>query len=141
MQRRWHKPPPPSPQSFLPLPSRSAHAPKPVTDTSFAAGVSIGALVSAGLGAIRKARDRRMLAGLALAATVRDEVRRHLEQIAPAGATADELAGVLKHSPFTTRPRCTELRAMGLIRDSGDRRLNSSGRRAIVWAIAQSRLG
>jgi hypothetical protein len=47
--------------------------------------------------------------------------------------TADEAGAILGISPFSCRPRCTELAEQGLIRDSGHRRLNASGVSAIVW--------
>lgn len=53
-----------------------------------------------------------------------------------AGLTADEAGFNLGLSPFSARPRCTELSRQGQIRDSGDRRANISGRRAIVWVAA-----
>jgi hypothetical protein len=49
------------------------------------------------------------------------------------GLTADEVAQRLKLSPLTARPRVAELNKLGLIRDSGIRRKNHSGRTAIVW--------
>jgi predicted ArsR family transcriptional regulator len=57
------------------------------------------------------------------------------------GLTADEVAGRLGLSILSIRPRCTELSRLGKIRDSGDRRRNVSGKRAIVWmAIQPARL-
>lgn len=47
--------------------------------------------------------------------------------------TADEVAKVLKETVLAIRPRLSELRAHGLIRDTKDRRDNISGRPAIVW--------
>ena len=49
------------------------------------------------------------------------------------GLTADEVVGKLGLSILSIRPRVTELARMGKVRDGGDRRLNRSGRRAIVW--------
>lgn len=49
------------------------------------------------------------------------------------GMTADECAGKLGLSILTVRPRVTELARLGKLRDSGQRRLNGSGRPAIVW--------
>jgi len=50
------------------------------------------------------------------------------------GLTADEVAGRLGLSILSIRPRLTELARGGKVRDSGERRLNHSGRPAIVWA-------
>lgn len=61
---------------------------------------------------------------------------RVLEAVRAAGAcglTADEAAERLDLSPFTARPRFSELRETDLIQDSGRRRENASGRKAIVW--------
>lgn len=65
------------------------------------------------------------------AATLRTKV---LGEIMRAPATADECAARLGLSPFSARPRFSELRNMGLISDTGQRRRNSSGRSATVWA-------
>ncbi len=57
------------------------------------------------------------------------------------GLTADEVAGRLGLSILSIRPRITELAQLGKVRDSGDRRANASGRRAIVWqAVFPARL-
>lgn len=53
------------------------------------------------------------------------------------GLTADEVAERCRLTPFSIRPRLTELKALGLIVDSGGRRQNESGRRAIVWVVAE----
>lgn len=62
-----------------------------------------------------------------------------LEQIRNAGRahglTADEAARRLRRSVLAIRPRVTELSNAGLIRDSGARRSNASGRGAIVWVV------
>lgn len=50
------------------------------------------------------------------------------------GLTADEVAGRLGLSILSIRPRLTELSRLGKVRDSGVRRPNASGKRAIVWA-------
>lgn len=53
------------------------------------------------------------------------------------GLTADQVAGRLGRTPFSIRPRITELSRLGKVRDTGDRRANASGRSAIVWAAVQ----
>lgn len=52
------------------------------------------------------------------------------------GLTADELAARLGMDRWSIQPRTTELKRKGLIRDSGQRRQNATGKQAIVW-IAQ----
>jgi hypothetical protein len=49
------------------------------------------------------------------------------------GLTADELAARLELSRWSIQPRTSELRRKGLIRDSGIRRQNVTGLKAIVW--------
>ena len=41
--------------------------------------------------------------------------------------------GLPQQSPSGIRTRCSELVAMGLVRDTGERRKMSTGRMAIVW--------
>lgn len=52
------------------------------------------------------------------------------------GLTADELAARLAMQRWSIQPRTTELRRKGLIRDSGQRRPNATGKLAIVWTAA-----
>lgn len=47
--------------------------------------------------------------------------------------TADECAAALDESVLSIRPRLSELKGKCLIKDSGERRENASGKRAIVW--------
>jgi hypothetical protein len=49
------------------------------------------------------------------------------------GLTADELASRLDMDRWSIQPRTSELKRKGLIRDSGLRRPNATGKRAIVW--------
>ena len=49
------------------------------------------------------------------------------------GCTADEAAAIMGESVLSIRPRFSELLEMGLIKDSGCRRNNASGRAATVW--------
>jgi len=48
--------------------------------------------------------------------------------------TADEIAELLNESPLSIRPRFSELYAQGAIWDTGVRRQNSSGHKAICWS-------
>lgn len=52
------------------------------------------------------------------------------------GLTADELADRLELDRWSIQPRTSELKRKGLIRDSGQRRPNASGKLAIVWVAA-----
>jgi predicted transcriptional regulator len=49
------------------------------------------------------------------------------------GLTTDELAARLGMERTTVQPRTSELRRLGRIIDSGQRRHNRNGKRAIVW--------
>lgn len=49
------------------------------------------------------------------------------------GLTADELAAELDMDRWSIQPRTSELKRKGLIRDSGKRRPNATGKQAIVW--------
>jgi predicted HTH transcriptional regulator len=49
--------------------------------------------------------------------------------------TADQCANLLRIDKLSIRPRFSELAAQGKIIDTGERRPNQSGKRAIVWAV------
>jgi predicted HTH transcriptional regulator len=51
--------------------------------------------------------------------------------------TADECADRLQVDKLSIRPRFSELAALGRIRDSGERHLNASHKRAIVWTVTR----
>ena len=53
----------------------------------------------------------------------------------PDGLTADELAARLDMERWSIQPRTTELSRKGMIRDSGRRRRNVTGKVAIVWVV------
>lgn len=51
----------------------------------------------------------------------------------PKGLTVDEVCKIAGMRRYSLQPRHTELLKMGMIRDTGERRFNESGARAIVW--------
>lgn len=53
------------------------------------------------------------------------------------GLTTNELAARVRVARDSIQPRTSELRERGLIRDSGARRLNPSGKQAIVWVASR----
>lgn len=71
-----------------------------------------------------------------VAGRLRQQVK---EALACGPLTADECAAELGESILSIRPRFSELLALGEIEDAGDRRRNSSGRKATVWRLAVNR--
>lgn len=65
------------------------------------------------------------------AAKLRDKVEAYF--ILGNDATADEVADVLGVTPFSVRPRCSELYRLGLIERTGERRPSSEGRPSHVY--------
>lgn len=53
------------------------------------------------------------------------------------GLTTDECAANMGVDKLSIRPRFSELAALGKVRDSGERRENGSGKRAIVWVLVR----
>lgn len=51
--------------------------------------------------------------------------------------TTEEIAVWAGHGYASIQPRTSELRLAGRIEDSGERRLNNSGKRAIVWRLVK----
>jgi len=70
----------------------------------------------------------------ASARTLRAKALEALRRYGP--LTADEIAGKIGKTVLAIRPRVTELFKMGRIEDTGSRRRNDSGRRAVVWRVA-----
>lgn len=54
------------------------------------------------------------------------------------GLTTNELAARVRICRDSIQPRTSELRELGLIRDSGGRRPNANGKNAIVWVACPS---
>lgn len=65
------------------------------------------------------------------AQTLRDDALARL-RVKP--STADEVAGYLCQSVLSIRPRITELKRLGLVKETGERGPNASGRMAHVYA-------
>jgi hypothetical protein len=62
---------------------------------------------------------------------LRNQVYESIKQLP---GTADEVAIRLNRDRLSIRPRCSELKKkLFLIQDSGERRANDSGKKAIVW--------
>jgi hypothetical protein len=51
--------------------------------------------------------------------------------------TADECADLMGESILSIRPRFSELKRIGMIHDSGERRKNASGKSAVVWTAKE----
>jgi hypothetical protein len=71
------------------------------------------------------------------AKTIRDQVLLAFQVAWPAGLTADDVAAKIGKSPFSVRPRCSELLALKEIMPTTRRRPNESGVDAIVWVCRQ----
>lgn len=74
------------------------------------------------------------------AAAVNDSIRPAHQRILDAfvvhgSMTPDELAEKIGRSVFYTRPRCSELRRMGLLHPTGEVRRNESGLKADVLTV------
>ena len=63
-------------------------------------------------------------------------VLKAIVEACPAGLTADELAAKLHLDRWSVQPRTSELKLKELIQDSGRRRPNVTGKKAIVWVTA-----
>ena len=79
-----------------------------------------------------KARETSATAASQIAEDARALRLRCLLVLRDRPSTADEVAGILGRSILSVRPRLSELVARGYIEDTGERRRNESGKRAIV---------
>ena len=57
----------------------------------------------------------------------------------PSGLTADEVAGIYGEVFLKYRPRFSELRKLGVIEDTGDRRPSALGNNQIVWRVVNGK--
>ena len=62
--------------------------------------------------------------------TIRERV---LAALKAKPGTPEQIASRIGETVMNVRPRCSQLAALGLIEDSGDRGTAMGGRRAIVW--------
>lgn len=71
-----------------------------------------------------------------VAGRLRRLVYRTIHEAGSQGLTTDEIASALRMPRYSVQPRTTELKHGRGIRDSGRRRRNESGCKAIVWVAA-----
>lgn len=64
-------------------------------------------------------------------------VQHAISEAGRAGLTGDEIGERTGVNRYTVRARTAELRKAGVIGDSGQRRVNCTGRRAIVWVLKE----
>ncbi|SFO74166.1 hypothetical protein SAMN05216330_104447 [Bradyrhizobium sp. Ghvi] len=77
-----------------------------------------------------------------LAADLRGKFAKHFFETHPLTWTADECADRFQVSPFSARPRISELRNAGLIKPSGERRRNrTSTHFATAWIATDLLVG
>jgi predicted ArsR family transcriptional regulator len=67
------------------------------------------------------------------AATVRTQVVQWLQRYGQ--MSADKCAWLMDMSVLSIRPRFSELKALGVIEDSGSRAKNASGKSAVIWRL------
>ncbi len=71
--------------------------------------------------------------------TIRNKVFNVIANKGNFGATADEVAELLNYSPFTVRPRVTELFKLNKI-ERKDKRKNSSQKSAYVYVVSKTHI-
>jgi transcription initiation factor IIE alpha subunit len=69
--------------------------------------------------------------------TIRNKVFNVIANKGNFGATADEVAELLNYSPFTVRPRVTELFKLNKI-ERKDKRKNASQKAAYVYVVSKA---
>ena len=70
-----------------------------------------------------------------LASSIRARVLSVIADAGAGGAIGDDVADHLDLLVYQVRARISELRAAGLIADSGRRRIGASGRPGVVWVL------
>ncbi|MGY4237307.1 DNA-binding transcriptional regulator LsrR (DeoR family) [Bradyrhizobium sp. USDA 4449] len=76
-----------------------------------------------------------------LAADQRGRFAKFYYDTFPSGWTADEVAAQFNVSPFSARPRISELHQVGLIKKTNERRRNRSCQTATVWVATELLVG
>ena len=71
--------------------------------------------------------------------TIRNKVFNVIANKGNFGATADEVAELLNYSPFTVRPRVTELFKLNKI-ERKDKRKNASKKAAYVYVVSKTHI-
>lgn len=87
----------------------------------------------------RGSLKRRVIDEIYQAGFARSMLRRHYDD-SPGGCTDDELEQLIRRSHQSVSSARNALVADGWLYDSGDRRTNRSGRKAVVWALAPQAL-
>ena len=72
-----------------------------------------------------------------VAGTLRHMVLTAVKAAGSRGLTTNEIADTLNIDRNSLQPRTTELKLLGQIEDSGQRRANANGKRAIVWTATK----
>ncbi len=72
-----------------------------------------------------------------VAKTLRDKTEAVIREAGPTGLTSDEAAAAVGFDRWSIQPRVSELRTLNRIIDSGQRRRNVTGKRAIVWVVPE----
>lgn len=84
-----------------------------------------------------KSTTTSQLAGVSMSGRAKTLRSKALDTLIDHGyLSADQIAFVLGESVLAIRPRISELKALGQVEDSGRRRLNLSGKPAIIWRLS-----
>jgi len=85
----------------------------------------------------RNAPDTEVAAAVLVAPRVTGLRKQALEALSrqTQGATGEELSRIMDEWLYSVKPRMTELAHMGLVEDSGRRKVNKRNRQEIIWQI------
>jgi predicted ArsR family transcriptional regulator len=71
-----------------------------------------------------------------MARNYRDQILAVIKDAHPAGRSSDQIAKAIGLSPYSVRPRVSELQAAGKIERTDDRTKNDGGRFVVLWRAA-----